>query len=339
MLKQSNSIGGYMLRGFAAASVATCVVLAQTAPASAFGHKKLLQELQKPAPAPTPAAQPAAMPKPVAQPAKAKRPPPKRSITNIAGDVYQFKNNFHNSVFMVTPGGIIFVDPINKGASTWLKAELTRRFNRPVKYVIYSHDHADHISGGEVFADTAIFVSHVQAKEDIIDEQRPTPLPDVTFKDQITLELGGKLAELTFVGRNHSDNSIVIRFPAERVLHAVDFVSAGSVAFRDLPDSYLDEWMDSLKRVEAMDFDILSTGHGRTGDKSDVRGFRRYMEDLREDVTKLARAGKSADEVVAMVTMDKYRSWGGYKRFIKANVRAMYNRVQLNRRGNPRPRR
>ena len=94
--------------------MATCVVLAQTAPASAFGHKKLLQELQKPAPAPTPAAQPAAMPKPVAQPAKAKRPPPKRSITNIAGDVYQFKNNFHNSVFMVTPGGIIFVDPINK---------------------------------------------------------------------------------------------------------------------------------------------------------------------------------------------------------------------------------
>jgi hypothetical protein len=51
-------------------------------------------------------------------------------------------------------------------------------------------------------------------------------------------------------------------------------------------------------------------------------------------VTRLARAGRSADEVVAAVTMDKYKSWGGYGRFIKHNVRGMYNLVQLNRRGN-----
>lgn len=50
-------------------------------------------------------------------------------------------------------------------------------------------------------------------------------------------------------------------------------------------------------------------------------------------------AGRTVDEVAAAVTMDKYKSWGGYDRFIKHNVRAMYNLIQLNRRGNPRPRR
>ncbi|MDA0239334.1 MAG: MBL fold metallo-hydrolase [Proteobacteria bacterium] len=305
-------------------------------PVMAFGHDKLkesLEQLTQPPPQQAPATQPAqATPTPA--PAPSQRPAPKRSITNIAGNVYQFKNNFHNSVLMVTPDGIIFVDPINNDASTWLKAEVKRRFNQTVKYVVYSHDHADHISGGEVFADTAIFVAHERAKRDIIDEKRATPVPDITFTDKLTLELGGKVVNLNYVGRNHSDNSIVISFPAERVLHAVDFIPVKSVAFRDLPDSFIDEWVDSLKTVEAMDFDILSPGHGGLGTKSDVRAFRGYFEEMRSAVTEMARAGKSADEVVAAVTMDKYKSWGGYGSFIKANVRAMYERVQANRRGN-----
>ena len=75
---------------------------------------------------------------------------PKRAITQITGDLYRFQNNFHTSVFLVTQAGIIATDPINAGAARWLKAELAKRFNRAVKYVILSHDHPDHSSGGEV---------------------------------------------------------------------------------------------------------------------------------------------------------------------------------------------
>jgi glyoxylase-like metal-dependent hydrolase (beta-lactamase superfamily II) len=240
---------------------------------------------------------------------------------------------------MVTPSGVILVDPINKEAAAWLKAELRRRFNRSVRYVIYSHDHGDHISGGEVFADTAVFIAHAAAKRDIIAENRPTQAPDITFTETMTIALGGKTAKLSFVGRNHSDNSIVVAFPAERVLHVVDFIPVKSIAFRDLPDTYLDDWFTSIKNVEAMDFDILSPGHGSLGAKQDATAFRSYLQSLRDQVTRLARAGRSSDQVVAAVTMDKYKSWGGYGRFIKHNVRGMYNLVQLNRRGNPRPRR
>ncbi|MBM3602058.1 MAG: MBL fold metallo-hydrolase [Alphaproteobacteria bacterium] len=87
---------------------------------------------------------------------------PVREISKIAGEVYRFRNNNHYSVFAVTPAGVIATDPINAGAAQWLKEEVQKRFNQPVKYVIYSHDHADHISGGEVF-DGAIIVAHEYA--------------------------------------------------------------------------------------------------------------------------------------------------------------------------------
>jgi len=163
---------------------------------------------------------------------------PVREITQIKGNVYRFRNNFHYSVFAVTPAGIIATDPIDADAARWLKAEFAKRFNVPVKYLVYSHDHADHISGGEVFADTAVVVAHANAKPVIIGEKRPTAVPHVTFGDFMTIELGGTVVELGYVGRNHSNNSIVMRFPAERVLFAVDFIPVKAVGFRDWPDAY-----------------------------------------------------------------------------------------------------
>src|SRR5439155_118006 len=101
--------------------------------------------------------------------------------------------------------------------------------------------------------------------------------------------------ELAYVGRNHSDNSIVIRFPKERLLFAVDFIPVESLAFRDFPDAYIQDWIDSLQRVEAMDFDVLVPGHGPLGRKEHVRMFREYMEELRDEVLRHAREGKSVD--------------------------------------------
>ena len=75
---------------------------------------------------------------------------PKRTITQISGDLYKFQNKFHNSVFLVTPDGVIVTDPINADAAKWLKAEIASRFGKPIRYVVYSHDHRDHIAGGEV---------------------------------------------------------------------------------------------------------------------------------------------------------------------------------------------
>ncbi len=258
----------------------------------------------------------------------------KRSITKIAGDLYRFQNNFHYSVFLVTSDGIIVTDPINADAARWLKAELAKRFNKPIKYLIYSHDHVDHSAGGEVFADTAIVVAHENAKAAIIGEQRPTAVPDITFSDQMTIELGGKRVELIYVGRSHSDNMIVMRFPAERAVFAVDFIPVKAVAWKNITDAYIPDWMDAIARVEAMDFDILVPGHGGLGTKADATAFRGYMEALYAAVLKGAREGKSLEAMQQSIRLDKYKDWHNYDVDLQLNVEGMYNQIKLHRRGN-----
>lgn len=102
---------------------------------------------------------------------------PTRAITEIADDLYWAQNNNHHSVFLVTDEGIILVDPINADFSAWLKAELDDRFGVPVRYVVYSHHHWDHASGGAVFEDTAQFIGHKNMLGNLALLPANTPLP------------------------------------------------------------------------------------------------------------------------------------------------------------------
>jgi glyoxylase-like metal-dependent hydrolase (beta-lactamase superfamily II) len=83
-----------------------------------------------------------------------------REIGKLTGDVYYARSDDYLSAFMVTPEGIVLVEPVGTDHATWLKGELARRFGVPVKYVIYSHSHADHASGAAVFKDTARIIGH-----------------------------------------------------------------------------------------------------------------------------------------------------------------------------------
>jgi len=85
---------------------------------------------------------------------------PQWSIEHISGGAYRATANNSGTVFVVTPEGIILADPLNPEFATWLKGEFEARFGVPVRYVVYSHHHWDHASGGDVFADTAQFVGH-----------------------------------------------------------------------------------------------------------------------------------------------------------------------------------
>src|SRR5438093_708347 len=76
-----------------------------------------------------------------------------QEIGKLTGDVYYARMDDYVSAFLVTPDGVVLVEPIGTEMATWLKGELARRFNTPVKYVIYSHSHWDHASGGAIYAD------------------------------------------------------------------------------------------------------------------------------------------------------------------------------------------
>jgi glyoxylase-like metal-dependent hydrolase (beta-lactamase superfamily II) len=84
-------------------------------------------------------------------------PRPRHSITPITGDLYRSGNGAWHSIFLVTSAGIILADPLNPAHAEWLKGELDTRFpGVPVKYIIYSHSHWDHIEGASFFPGATI---------------------------------------------------------------------------------------------------------------------------------------------------------------------------------------
>src|SRR5688572_2768957 len=171
------------------------------------------------APAQTTPAEPAA--KPAARPAF--------DTTKVAGtdNVYIYRYQNAQAMFIVTPEGVIATDPIGYGrpqAVTTYLDEIRKITAQPVKYVIYSHHHFDHIAGGKPFKDAgATFVAHTRAKERLAVLKDPhTVLPDETFDRTRTIKLGGTVLAPTYLGPNHSDNSIVLRAPTEKITRAVD---------------------------------------------------------------------------------------------------------------------
>ena len=92
----------------------------------------------------------------------------------------------------------------------WLKAELKKRFKQPVKYVVLSHDHEDHICDLDVFDDTATTVAQVKARDAVVREKRNTSVPDIAFEDKMSLWLGGREIQLVYFGPTHSDNLIQV---------------------------------------------------------------------------------------------------------------------------------
>jgi glyoxylase-like metal-dependent hydrolase (beta-lactamase superfamily II) len=247
-----------------------------------------------------------------------------REIKKIAGDLYRFQNSFHVGVFLVTPDGVIATDPINAPAATWLKDEIAKRFNMPVKYVVYSHYHQDHASGGEVYGDDVTFVGHANLPKNLTGAHAGVRAPDITFQDRMTLTLGGKSVELIYAGPNHSDDMIVMHFPDERAVFTVDFISVKRLPFRNLAGAAIPGWIDSIKTVEAMDFDILIPGHGPVGTKADAADHRQYFEDLVAAVQLGMDAGKSLDTLKQEISLPKYASWGAYD-WLPLNVEGIYN--------------
>ena len=102
-----------------------------------------------------------------------------RAISPINGDVYHAQTNRSGTAFLVTTEGIILADPLSRDFAQWLKEEFATRFGVPVRYVVYSHYHWDHGSGGEVFADTAEFVGHANMLADLEMPPPTTTLDDV----------------------------------------------------------------------------------------------------------------------------------------------------------------
>jgi glyoxylase-like metal-dependent hydrolase (beta-lactamase superfamily II) len=269
----------------------------------------------------------------VSLPALAQAPaPPLFSTTKVEGTdgVYIFRYQGHQAMFIVTPEGVIATDPIGerRPAAAAYIAEIRKITQAPIKYVVYSHGHWDHIAGGKPFKDLgATFVSHWRTKN-LIDQRKP---PDIVSPDLVVtdsggkLELGGTTLELLYLGKNHGDNSLVMRLPKEKIIFVVDFLPLSGTQFRIMADTYLPDQEDTMKKILTMDWDRLVSGHpgagGRQiGNKDDVKADLDYMLDLSAAVKKATEEGKCYAGAIAEIKLPKYEKLAGYEQNLAGNI-------------------
>ncbi len=254
------------------------------------------------------------------------------SVKNIGNGLYVFRWWVYRNIFLVTDEGVIVTDPMNPKAAKLLRNEIHKVTDKPVKYVVYSHNHHDHISGGNIFeAEGAKFVGHENLLKELGDHPSPViPLPSITFSDKHTLTLGGRTLELSYFGPNHGESLVVMRLPKEKILFTVDIVTPRRVAFRGMPDFWPDEWVRSLKEIEQMDFDYVISGHGPENQPaidpaSIVAEQRIYLEDLMAAVKKAMDSGThSPDALRKTVKLPKYENWQYYKEWLPMNIERIW---------------
>jgi glyoxylase-like metal-dependent hydrolase (beta-lactamase superfamily II) len=264
----------------------------------------------------------AQQPAPAPAPAQPERPP--IAVTKVAGTdgVYIFRNVGHQSIFIVTPDGVIATDPIAYGRPTGgasYVAEIRKITDKPIKYLIYSHHHYDHIAGGKAFKDAgATVIAHRRAKERLAQLNDPhTVLPDEVVGDEgRTITLGGTTDELSFHGLNHSDSTLVMRLPKEKIIFVVDTIPVGTFPGRGMIDFHPFETEAFIKKVLALDWERLIPGHpgpgDRLGTKKDAEDMLALYQDASAEMKKLAQDGKCWDAAEKEFKLPKYESWPGY---------------------------
>lgn len=262
-----------------------------------------------------------------------------RGLDQVRGNLYRHTTGrglvVHSGFVLITRDGAIVIDPAMTCTAAWLRDEIARRFQKKVRYVIYTHAHADHISGGQVFQDDgAVVVANRRAVEPIIGERIPTALPDRVFDTDMKIELGGETVLLHRVAPSHSDSMLMVSFPKYRALQCTDVCESKSMPYNDFLDFYYDGWVDTLDWVLRQPVDIIDVGHYAPATLTDEASLRDYIVDLHQQVLDLARQGKSWDELYRKVQFsDTVKSWNAFDTMHTLNVLGMFSWVSNHRRG------
>ena len=154
-------------------------------------------------------------------------------------NLFWITDGTYQSAFLLTPDGVVVFDApptighnIQRAVDEFAAAEgMTNR----VTHLVYSHHHADHAGAANLFGSDVVFIGHEETRRLLLRDNDPTrPVPEVTFEDSLTLEVGGERVELSFHGPNHSPDNIFIHFPDHDTLMLIDIVNAGWVPIFNL---------------------------------------------------------------------------------------------------------
>ncbi|MEO8587307.1 MAG: MBL fold metallo-hydrolase [Acidobacteriota bacterium] len=233
------------------------------------------------------------------------------------------------------PDGVFLVDDQYAPLTDKIKAAVKTVSDRPIRFVLNTHWHGDHVGGNESLGkDGAVLVAHDNVRKRMSKDQfiklfdRTVPaspaaaLPLVTFAESLSFHLNGEDVDAVHVPPAHTDGDVVVFFRKANVIHGGDTIFNGMYPVVDLSSGgSVDGMIGAADRILAVaDASTkIIPGHGPLATKADVKAYRDMLAASRDAVAPLVKAGKTIDEVkAAKPTSALDEKWG--KGFIKPDV-------------------
>lgn len=231
--------------------------------------------------------------------------PPAQPLTveKIADDLHVIVGSGGNVAVLTTPEGVILVDDKFERNIPEILEKVKGITDRPIRYIVNTHQHGDHTGGNAKLMETADIVAHQNARANMVKNNMPG-LPRITFSNETAVHLGGKEVRAYYLGRGHTNGDAIIVFPAHRVIHMGDmFVS--STPFIDYASGGSGvAWTKTIDEVLKLDFDTVIPGHGPISKRADLANWKKTFETVKDRVSDLRRQGKGRDEVAKLLKVD-----------------------------------
>jgi glyoxylase-like metal-dependent hydrolase (beta-lactamase superfamily II) len=231
-------------------------------------------------------------------------------IRPLKPNLYMVTGGGANTLIRVTPDGLIVVDTKNPGDENFnrLMEEIRSVSNLPVRYVINTQHHPDHVGTNQKFIDAGATVIALDAlKTHMASDPRTKAIPGLptqTFAKDYTLKFGGAEVRLYSFGRGHSGGDTMVYFPDARVVMVsdqmtdnapiVDFANGGSAV----------GWAPMLDRVLKLDFEMAIPGRGEPKTRADVEAYRTKFAAVVTRAREAIKAGATRDTLAAQVKTD-----------------------------------
>jgi cyclase len=244
-----------------------------------------------------------------------------------------------NAGFVIGADGVLVVDTFqHPAAAQELLNAIRQKTKLPIRFVVNTHYHIDHVAGNTIFAGagaTILAQQNVRAWErtenlkffgpEITPAQKQMveslALPNITYKDGVELYLGSRRAIVVSLP-GHTGGDSVVFIPDANVVFTGDLFWNHTLP--NLIDASTKPWIASLDTIlQHHPAATFVPGHGEVGKASDVRDFRNYLQDLRADIAQAQAAGKSDDSLTAVVLPElqrKYGSWNFFAYFAKPDI-------------------
>jgi cyclase len=204
----------------------------------------------------------------------------------------------------VTSEGAIVVDDKFVQNVPDVMARVKSITSQPIRYLLNSHHHADHIGGNGAVMDLGIeIIAHRNVRENILRNKQPGP-PRITFTDQEAIYLGGVEVRMLYFGRGHTNGDTVIYFPDLRTVHSGDLVIDGMPVIDYDNGGSAIEFVKTLDNLMTLDFDTVIPGHGRVLTRDDVRAYIPKLKTMNDRMRELVRRKVSNDQLAAQLKLD-----------------------------------